>query len=114
MEKLKLVGFRVLCPPEQYLKEISKAISLLSLRFGEIKNKVGAFFAEDKPIEEEGYWICVEVKEIEDVLTGMTSLEIPAQNMQPIGIRGQIMKSLIQKESMQLTMGNKKAHALLN
>ncbi|MBT2691268.1 GyrI-like domain-containing protein [Bacillus sp. ISL-47] len=83
--EMKLIGLRVLCPGDHYIKEIPKAITLLNERSGEIKHVlnphqlVGAFFVEERSQVEDGYWICVEVKEIEEVPSGMTSLEIPSQ-----------------------------------
>ncbi|WP_394140204.1 GyrI-like domain-containing protein [Cytobacillus oceanisediminis] len=94
LREMKLAGFRVLCPGDQYIKEIPKAISLLNERSGEIKHVlnphqlVGAFFVEESSQEEDGYWICFEVKEIEKVPTGMTSLVIPAQKYASLRHKG--------------------------
>lgn len=37
---LKLIGIRVLCPPDQYLAEIPRAINLFTERLTEIKGAV--------------------------------------------------------------------------
>lgn len=84
--ELKLVGFRVLCPGDQYVVEIPKASFLLSERLDEIKNVVkpglqfGAFVVENGSENEDGYWVGVEVKEYTDIPKDMVSLTIPSQN----------------------------------
>lgn len=81
----KLVGFRVLCPGDQYIVEIPKASKLLSDRTGEIAKTVnpgfqyGAFVVEHRANEEDGYWVCVEVSEFEEIPEGMVGLTIPGQ-----------------------------------
>jgi predicted transcriptional regulator YdeE len=83
--ELKLVGFRVLCPGNQYVVEIPKASLQLSARLAEIKNVVnpgvqyGAFVVENESENEDGYWVCVEVKEYTDIPEDMVSLTIPSQ-----------------------------------
>ncbi|WP_042224222.1 GyrI-like domain-containing protein [Oceanobacillus manasiensis] len=83
--ELKLVGFRVLCSGDQYINEIPKASLWLEGRINEIKHVVnpllqfGAFVVENETDEEDGYWICVEVKEYEDVPSDMVTLTVPAQ-----------------------------------
>lgn len=85
MGELKLVGFRVLCAGDKYATEISKATQRLVARMSEIKNKqtplqpVGAFVVENDNDNEDGYWICFEVKEYEDIPNDMVALTIPAQ-----------------------------------
>ncbi|WP_331000824.1 GyrI-like domain-containing protein [Radiobacillus kanasensis] len=85
MDELKLVGFRVLCPGDQYIKEIPKATWNLEERVSEIKHvihpirQIGAFVVDNETDEEDGYWVCVEVKEFEDVPADMVTLVIPAQ-----------------------------------
>jgi len=85
LSEMKLVGFRVLCPGDQYIVEIPKASKVLSERTGEIANVVnpsfqyGAFVVEHSSNEEDGYWVCVEVSEFEGIPEGMVSLTIPGQ-----------------------------------
>ncbi|MGY3718697.1 GyrI-like domain-containing protein [Sutcliffiella cohnii] len=83
--ELKLVGFRVLCSDDQYINEIPKASLRLSERINEIKQVVnpslqfGAFVVESGIEEEDGYWVCVEVKEYEDIPSDMVTLTVPPQ-----------------------------------
>jgi predicted transcriptional regulator YdeE len=92
--ELKLIGIRVLCPPDQYLTEIPKAIHLLSKRLKEIKGAVnpeqlvGAFKVEEDSPEEDGYWIGIEVKEFIRVPDGMFTLKIPPQKYASIRHKG--------------------------
>ncbi|WP_043934751.1 GyrI-like domain-containing protein [Bacillus sp. EB01] len=85
LDELRLVGFRVLCSGKQYLIEIPKASLRLSERISEIKQVVnpieqfGAFVVENETSDEDGYWVCVEVKEYEDIPTDMVTLTIPPQ-----------------------------------
>lgn len=56
---LRLIGIRVLCPPDQYLAEILRAINLFTVRLTEIKGAVnpdrlvGAFKVEEDSPEED-------------------------------------------------------------
>jgi predicted transcriptional regulator YdeE len=81
----KLVGFRLLCPGDQYIVEIPKASKVLSERMDEISNvenpnlQYGAFVVEHSSNEEDGYWVCVEVSEFEEIPKDMVTLTIPAQ-----------------------------------
>lgn len=83
--EIKLVGFRVMCPGDQYIVEIPKASLRLSERIREIKQVVnplhqyGAFVVKNDSAEEDGYWIGVEVNEYEDIATDMVTLTIPSQ-----------------------------------
>lgn len=85
LDELKLVGFRVLCSSDQYLVEIPKASLRLSKRINEIKQLVnpneqfGAFIVENETEDEDGYWVCVEVKAYKDIPAGMVTLTIPSQ-----------------------------------
>ncbi|MCC3359395.1 GyrI-like domain-containing protein [Bacillus sp. REN16] len=85
LDELKLVGFRVLCPGDQYIIEIPKASLQLSERIHEIKNVVnplqqfGAFVVESDNDDEDGYWICVEVRDYEDTPSDMVTLTVPPQ-----------------------------------
>lgn len=85
LDELKLVGFRILCPGDQYIVEIPKASLRLSERIREIKHitdrihQYGAFVVANDCADEDGYWICVEVNEYEDVPADMTTLTVPAQ-----------------------------------
>lgn len=83
--EIRLVGFRVLCPGENYLTEIPLASEKLSRRIADIKNVIdpytliGAFIVENQTVDDDGYWICVEVKEFNDIPSDMVTLTIPAQ-----------------------------------
>ena len=85
LDELKLVGFRVLCSGEEYIVEIPKASFRLSERISEIKQVVnplqqyGAFVVENETVDKDGYWVCVEVKEYEDISSDMVTLTIPSQ-----------------------------------
>ncbi len=83
--ELKLIGLRVLCPGEEFGKEIPKASLELDRRIGEIrlvKNpsvQIGAFIVAAQSEEEDGYWVCVEVTDFVNVPEGMMALTIPPQ-----------------------------------
>ncbi|WP_045521108.1 GyrI-like domain-containing protein [Neobacillus niacini] len=85
LDEIRLVGFRVLCSDNQFLVEIPKASLRLSESISEIKQVVnpieqfGAFVVENETADEDGYWVCVEVKEYEDIPTDMVTLTIPPQ-----------------------------------
>lgn len=85
LKEMKLVGFRVLCPGDQYVNEIPKASFILKDRLNEINDVVnpvrliGAFIVEDSTEEEDGYWVCVEVNDITQVPEGMVSIVVPSQ-----------------------------------
>ena len=85
LDELKLVGFRVWCSGEEYIVEIPKASFRLSERISEIKQVVnplqqyGAFVVENETVDKDGYWVCVEVKEHEDISSDMVTLTIPSQ-----------------------------------
>lgn len=85
LSELKLVGFRILCPGEQYVNEIPKATLQLSERISEISNvinpfqQIGAFVVENETDNEDGYWICVEVNEYENIPDDMITLTVPSQ-----------------------------------
>ncbi|MCG7345241.1 GyrI-like domain-containing protein [Sporosarcina sp. ACRSL] len=94
LSELKLVGFRVLCPGDQYVNEIPKASSQLSERIGEISNvinplqQIGAFVVENETDNEDGYWICVEVNEYENIPDEMITLTIPSQRYAVVRHKG--------------------------
>ncbi|MFI8574419.1 GyrI-like domain-containing protein [Rossellomorea aquimaris] len=83
--ELKLIGFRVVCPGDQYIIEIPKAASKLKEKVHEIQHLVndqvqlGAFIAEDTTGDLDGYWVGMEVEKIEVIPPGMVSLTIPPQ-----------------------------------
>ncbi|QED49307.1 GyrI-like domain-containing protein [Cytobacillus dafuensis] len=85
LPELKLVGFRVLCLGDQFINEIPKASKRLSERMSEIKQVVnplrqlGAFVVDNKTDEEDGYWICVEVNEYDDIPADMVTLTVQPQ-----------------------------------
>ncbi|WP_347551632.1 GyrI-like domain-containing protein [Pseudalkalibacillus hwajinpoensis] len=83
--ELQLGGIRVLCAGEQYVHEIPQAALLLEQRMSEIKHviepfiQVGAFVVEPTSREEDGYWVCVQVSEAEDLPEGIEAVTIPPQ-----------------------------------
>ena len=85
LDEMKLVGFRVQCPGDQYINEIPKASMELQQRINEIKQvinpsfQIGAFVVDNNTDEEDGYWVCVEVKEYENIPEGMVVLTVPSQ-----------------------------------
>lgn len=94
LDELRLVGFRVLCPGDQYLVEIPKMASKLGRRIGEIKQvvnpneQVGAFIVENKSADEDGYWVCVVVNAYEDIPADMVTLTIPPQRYASLRHKG--------------------------
>ncbi|MBT2691667.1 GyrI-like domain-containing protein [Bacillus sp. ISL-55] len=94
LPEVKLVGIRVLCPGDQYVIEIPKASKVLSERVAEITNVVnpalqhGAFVVDNSASEEDGYWVCVEVSEFEEIPKDMVTLTIPAQMYAVLRHRG--------------------------
>lgn len=92
--EIKLVGFRVMCPGDQYIVEIPKASQRLSERIGEIKQVVdplyqyGAFVVKNESDEEDGYWVGVEVNEYEDIPADMVTLTVPSQTYAVIRHKG--------------------------
>lgn len=94
LDVLKLVGFRVQCPGDQYINEIPKASMELQQRIHEIKQiinpsfQIGAFVVDSITDEEDGYWICVEVKEYEDIPKDMVVLTVPSQKYGALRHRG--------------------------
>ncbi|WP_226659396.1 GyrI-like domain-containing protein [Guptibacillus hwajinpoensis] len=85
VEQLQLVGIRVRCPEEEYVLQIPIAANELVERQNEIANvlnhsyQFGAFVVDASSEEEEGYWVCQQVKKVEHVPEGMVSLTIPTQ-----------------------------------
>ncbi|MBE4909842.1 GyrI-like domain-containing protein [Bacillus luteolus] len=105
LNQLKLVGFRVLCAGDQYIVEIPKASKCLQESISEIKQVVnpliqyGAFVVEPETHEENGYWVCVEVQEYDEIPSNMVTLTIPSQRYavtRHIGANYQIMDSYSQ------------------
>lgn len=85
LDEIKLVGFRVLCSDDQYIIEIPKASIRLNKRISEIKQVInpvqqyGAFVVETETDDKDGYWVCVAVKEYEDIPSDMVTLTVPSQ-----------------------------------
>jgi predicted transcriptional regulator YdeE len=85
LKEMKLVGIHIVCNGDQYAIEIPNAAVNLKERLKEIKQVVspvrlvGAFIVGDYSDEEDGYWVCVEVNEYEDVPGGMVVLTVPSQ-----------------------------------
>jgi len=85
LDEKMLVGIRVVCPGDQYVSEIPQAAIELKNRISEINHVVlparliGAFVAGDFSQEEDGYWACVEVSDIDKIPEGMVSLNVPKQ-----------------------------------
>ncbi|TVX96257.1 GyrI-like domain-containing protein [Cohnella terricola] len=94
LNEKKLVGIRVVCPGDQYVNEIPKASFKLKERLNEINDVVnptrlvGAFVVGDFSEEEDGYWVCIEVKEINKVPEGMVYLVVPKQKYAVIRHKG--------------------------
>ncbi len=94
LDEKKLVGIRVICPGDQYVNEIPKASYDLKQRLSEINDVVspaklvGAFVVGDFSEEEDGYWVCVEVKDIREVPEGMVSIVVPKQKYAVIRHKG--------------------------
>ena len=102
LDELKLVGFRVLCSGDEYIVEIPKASQRLSERISDIKQVVsplqqyGAFVVENETADKDGYWVCVEVREYEDIPSDMVTLTVPSQRYAVIrhkGANNKIMNS---------------------
>lgn len=74
-----------MCAGDEYIVEIPKASFLLNERISEIKQVVnpsqqyGAFVVENETANHDGYWVCVEVKEYEDIPSDMVTLTILPQ-----------------------------------
>ncbi|SEH64233.1 Predicted transcriptional regulator YdeE, contains AraC-type DNA-binding domain [Halobacillus karajensis] len=95
VEEKKLVGFRVVCEDMAgYGQEIPKASMALNLRKNEMKQIVdpvkliGAFKAAKTSEEDDGYWVCYEVHDFEDIPDGMVTLVIPAQKYAVLNFTG--------------------------
>jgi predicted transcriptional regulator YdeE len=95
LPEMKLVGFRVVCEDmEGYGREIPRASMLLDNRKDEIKHLadpvrlIGAFKAVDTPKEDDGYWVCFEVQEFEEIPEGMVSLVVPGQKYGVLHFQG--------------------------
>jgi len=91
----KLVGFRVVCDDiKGYGEEIPKTSMLLDRRKSEIKqlvkpvNLIGAFKASETSEEDDGYWVCYEVHEFEDIPEGMVRLVVPEQKYAVLNFTG--------------------------
>ncbi|MBB4822823.1 putative transcriptional regulator YdeE [Sporosarcina luteola] len=82
--ELKLAGYRILCEGDQYIVEIPKASLRLQEKLKDIPfaihpmQQIGAFVVDSVP-ENDGYWICVEVKEFRDIPDDLIQLTIPPQ-----------------------------------
>ncbi|QHA90887.1 GyrI-like domain-containing protein [Bacillus sp. N1-1] len=85
LEQIHLIGIRVCCPAEEYLSEIPQASKRLEERKHKISHvtnptqQIGAFIVETSSEDEEGYWVCVQVKKVGQIPNGMVSLTIPPQ-----------------------------------
>ncbi|GGA43891.1 GyrI-like domain-containing protein [Psychrobacillus lasiicapitis] len=102
LDEMKLVGLRVQCLGDQYMSEIPKASMELQQRIDEIKQvinlsfQIGAFVVDNTTDEEDGYWVCVEVKEYENIPEGMVVLTVPSQKyaaLRHIGANNMIRNS---------------------
>ncbi|KQL34287.1 GyrI-like domain-containing protein [Psychrobacillus sp. FJAT-21963] len=85
LDEIKLVGFRILCDGTQYVNEIPKVANQLNERLSEIKNvlnpfvQFGAFVVDSHSENQDGYWVCMQVKEYEEIPEGMVTLTVPPQ-----------------------------------
>ncbi|MGP4059518.1 GyrI-like domain-containing protein [Halobacillus sp. H74] len=93
--KKSLVGFRVVCDDmTDYGQEIPEASLSLVRRKSEIKqlvkpvNLIGAFKAAETTEEDDGYWVCFEVHEFEDIPDGMVKLVVPSQKYAVLNFNG--------------------------
>ncbi|MFD2682631.1 GyrI-like domain-containing protein [Bacillus seohaeanensis] len=91
----KLVGFRVVCEDMiGYGQEIPKASMSLDRRKDEIMQLVepvkliGAFKPMETSEEDDGYWVCYEVHNFEDIPEGMVSLSVPVQKYAVLHFKG--------------------------
>ncbi|WP_164669896.1 GyrI-like domain-containing protein [Virgibacillus doumboii] len=91
----KLAGFRVVAQSmEEFGQEIPKASLALVDRKNEIKQLVqpvkliGAFKAAETSEAEDGYWVCFEVNDFEDVPEDMVTFIVPAQKYAVLNFRG--------------------------
>ncbi|SDJ77264.1 GyrI-like domain-containing protein [Sediminibacillus albus] len=76
--KKKLVGFRVVCEDMTgYGQEIPEASMSLERRK-----------AAETSEEDDGYWVCFEVHEFEDIPAGMVRLVVPAQKYAVLNFNG--------------------------
>ncbi|QTD40392.1 GyrI-like domain-containing protein [Sporosarcina sp. Te-1] len=91
--ELKLVGYRILCEGDQYIVEIPKASLRLQEMVADIpyvvnpSQQFGAFVVDSVP-ENDGYWICVEVKEFGDNPDDFVQLTIPPQRYAVVRYNG--------------------------
>lgn len=79
---MKFVGIRLQCDSlEEYQVKIPEAVKELKRRTSEIARMVdresifGLFKVEAQP-SEDGYWVCLQVEEIENVVDGLEGLSI--------------------------------------
>ncbi|MBM7553320.1 GyrI-like domain-containing protein [Thalassobacillus pellis] len=91
----KLVGFRVVCEDMKgYGEEIPKTSMMLDRRKDEIKQLIepvkliGAFKAGETSEGDDGYWVCYEVRDFEDIPEDMVSLIIPEQKYAVLHFKG--------------------------
>ena len=118
--ELNLVGFRVLCPDDQYIVEIPKTSLQLNKRISEIKHvknplqQVGAFVVEHEFGKEDGYWVCVEVKEFEDIPHEMVTLTIPPQRYAALRHKGANYKIMDAYKKLHLWIEENKYERLKN
>ncbi|WP_028782409.1 GyrI-like domain-containing protein [Thalassobacillus devorans] len=94
-EEKKLVGFRVVCEDMAgYGEEIPKASMALERRKNEMKQLVdpvkliGAFKAAETTEEDDGYWVCYEVHDFENIPAGMVTLVVPTQKYAVLNFKG--------------------------
>ncbi|MBB6735155.1 GyrI-like domain-containing protein [Cohnella sp. CBP 2801] len=91
---MKLVGIRIRCSGEEYVRRIPEAFATLKSRLHEIgepvepSRQIGAYVAGDYSDEEDGYWACVEVNAVGKVPEGMVALTVPAQKYAAVPHRG--------------------------
>jgi len=85
LEAKQLICLRIVCEGDQYVHEIPKAAAILQSRLAEIKETVnperfiGAYVVGDCPEEMDGYWIGVEVKQLNEIPEGMVGLTVPSR-----------------------------------
>ncbi|GKV56244.1 hypothetical protein NCCP2222_21910 [Sporosarcina sp. NCCP-2222] len=91
--ELKLVGYRILCEGDQYITEIPKASLRLQDKQEDIPHvinpsqQIGGFVVDGVP-ENDGYWICVEVRGFGDLPEDLVQLTIPPQSYAVVRYKG--------------------------
>lgn len=76
---IEIVGFRILCAGEDYIKEIPKASRRLQEIYPHEPVQIGAFVPGDCAEDKDGYWIGVNAASTSEVPEDMVTLTIRPQ-----------------------------------